>query len=648
MEPLSFQDYICSLDIASLPRVLKICSGVYFQGSVYEISGKECCLSTGDLVKVIGLCLQKVTCEVLETGQVTELPLNFKGHFQPSQDKEPCMSLKTLVGNRPAGPFSFTSAVDLTMDGQFIPKGQPISLLSVAKHQGQEFARCSTMGPDGQQLFSIPFSLQSWFYKCGRQQHYTLSQVLQSEALRSQRLKCSALGEHSVLLCPVYEVQAIMHLRKEVVKIPSILEVDVEDVTEVSQHVHFIKPLMLSEVLGLEGPFPVQAEILEDSEHSPIFENSWIHRLKKQQRIQIHGKSSAWRILASSSKGKKGFRHFLISSAYKGRFRRRPREFPTAFELAASLEAEKGLHVVVTKDCESIEENLPSLCVGDRLEVLHLAQTQVHRQAEHKSIDVLLCNRSNGEDEESEQLMVPLHLEGGFVEEVSDSRKLSLPEIVEQLQLPCEVKMATKDPSLANDILGSFSALRLEMQITEPFLVISLCEEPSESFQIPPQWMDVSLFFTEGPAPQQIPLTDRSKVEELTESFYYDLLKLMPSNTAPPPRPPKRSVVRDTAATQLATAEKPEPLLPPLPQTKESLMQPHKPRNVESTLLVRSIPNEYSPHRIGLQKPPKTPKPFKKARGTNVSEDDSDHDYELVDEDLTKTIHKMKEAVLHY
>ncbi|XP_010154637.1 PREDICTED: protein THEMIS2, partial [Eurypyga helias] len=78
MEPLSFQEYICSLDPATLPRVLRIRSGVYFQGSVYEISGNECCLSTGDLLKVMAVALQKVVCEDVETGQTTELPPKFK------------------------------------------------------------------------------------------------------------------------------------------------------------------------------------------------------------------------------------------------------------------------------------------------------------------------------------------------------------------------------------------------------------------------------------------------------------------------------------------------------------------------------------------------------------------------------------------
>uniref|UniRef100_A0A8C3WB72 CABIT domain-containing protein n=1 Tax=Catagonus wagneri TaxID=51154 RepID=A0A8C3WB72_9CETA len=78
MEPVSLQDYVCALDPASLPRVLRVCSGVYFQGSVYEISGNECCLSTGDLMKVTHIVLQKVTCKNPETGDTMELAPSFQ------------------------------------------------------------------------------------------------------------------------------------------------------------------------------------------------------------------------------------------------------------------------------------------------------------------------------------------------------------------------------------------------------------------------------------------------------------------------------------------------------------------------------------------------------------------------------------------
>lgn len=43
MEPLSFQEYICSLDTATLPRILRICSGVYFQGECWVPAASKGC-----------------------------------------------------------------------------------------------------------------------------------------------------------------------------------------------------------------------------------------------------------------------------------------------------------------------------------------------------------------------------------------------------------------------------------------------------------------------------------------------------------------------------------------------------------------------------------------------------------------------------
>uniref|UniRef100_A0A8C0YJ35 Thymocyte selection associated family member 2 n=2 Tax=Cyprinus carpio TaxID=7962 RepID=A0A8C0YJ35_CYPCA len=76
---LSLRVFISCLDQQSLPRILQICSGVYFQGSIYELSGSEVCLSTGDLVKVIGLELLSVSCEEIETGASFELPTEYPG-----------------------------------------------------------------------------------------------------------------------------------------------------------------------------------------------------------------------------------------------------------------------------------------------------------------------------------------------------------------------------------------------------------------------------------------------------------------------------------------------------------------------------------------------------------------------------------------
>ncbi|KAM6235615.1 protein THEMIS2 isoform 2-T2 [Spheniscus humboldti] len=521
MEPLSFQEYICSLDTATLPRILRICSGVYFQGSVYEISGNECCLSTGDLLKVMAVALQKVICEDTETGQTMELPPTFKGLFQPA----------------PApGPYP---------------------------------------------------TLQGLFLKGTGQQGLTLHQVLGRWDRQPQPLLCPAIGPRALLLHPVYEVHATMHLRRDTVKIPSTLEVDVEDVTEAAQHIHFARPLLLSEVLGMEAALPAQAEILEGPSGPAVFESAWVPRLRRGQRLQLHGHSHAWRVLASApSSG----RHFLLSSTYQGRFRQRPRQFKGVQELVAGLRPGRPLRVVVTQDCEGQGEDVPPLCMGDRLEARGLQGNGPGTR--------LLCHRHGGEEEEGEgeELLLPLGLGGGFVEEACDSKKYGLAELLEQQPLPCEVRVVAPDPGLERDALGALPALRLEARLDQPFLVGSFCEEPEEGFEIPPRWLDLSLQLSEGPVHPPAPCTRRSRVEELTEAFYYRLLAQLPGSPAPPPpRPPKPAQAGTGPGGRHPSAHRP-PVPGPLPMSA----CPAPP-----LLPLPALPQPSTPSQYGRRRPPR-------------------------------------------
>lgn len=343
-------------------------------------------------------------------------------------------------------------------------------------------------------------------------------------------------------------------VRSSIVKIPSTLEVEVEDVTVSSQHIHFVKPLRLSELLAGGGPYPLSTEILEVPEGPPIFLSPWMSFLRKGQRLHIYGPaSSPWRVVASS-KSRRVPRHFLLSGAYQGKLKRRPREFLTAFELLGALQPGRPLRVVVTKDCDGNEEENPEfsfLAVGDRLEVLRSGQAFGNKG---QDIDVLVCQRlseQSGEEEEDleddneevedkEQILLPLYLSGSFVEEVNDSRRYSLADITTQYSLPCEVKVVTKDTRHPADPLASFPGLRLEEKLTEPFLVVSLDSQPEMCFEIPPRWLDLTVVEAEGqPAQVARPLAV-APVQELSEAFYYSLRKLPASeNQAPPPRPPK-------------------------------------------------------------------------------------------------------------
>ncbi|KFQ91427.1 Protein THEMIS2, partial [Nipponia nippon] len=449
MEPLSFQEYICSLDPATLPRILRICSGVYFQGSVYEISGNECCLSTGDLLKVMAVALEKVICEDTETGQTTELPPTFKGE---QGCPVPARTQRVLSSQgRPLQP----------------PWAQPHCPTGL-------FKPASAPGP-----YSTP---RGPFLEGSKQRGLTLHQAVGRSSGQPRPMLCPTIGPCALLLHPVYEVHATMHLRRDMVKIPSTLEVDVEDVTEEAQHVQFARPLLLSEVLGMEEALPTRAEILEGPAGPAIFENTWVPRLQRGQWLQLHGRSHAWRVLASApSSG----RHFLLSSAYQGRFRRRPRQFTGVQELAAGLRPRQQLRVVVTQDCEGRGDDVPPLGVGDRLEVRGL-------QGNGPGTWLLRHRHGEEEEEEGEELLLPLDLGGGFVEEACASKKYKLVELLEQQPLPCEVRVVAPDPELERDALGPLPALRLEARLDQPFLVGSFCEEPEEGFELPPQWLGLS------------------------------------------------------------------------------------------------------------------------------------------------------------
>ncbi|XP_059686658.1 protein THEMIS2 [Gavia stellata] len=557
MEPLSFQEYICSLDPATLPRVLRICSGVYFQGSVYEISGNECCLSTGDLLKVMAVALQKVICEDTKSGHTTELPPTFKGLFQPAPAPEPYPA--------PQGPL----------------------------------------------------------LKGSRQRGLTLHQVLGRWDGRPQPLLCPTISPHVLLLHPVYEVHAAMHLRRDVVKIPSTLEVDVKDVTEEAQHIHFAQPLLLSEVLGMEEALPTQAEILDGPAGPAIFESAWVPQLRRGQRLQLHGRSHDWRVLASAPGSG---RHFLLSSAYQGRFRRRPRQFTRVQELAAGLRPGQQLRVVVTQDCEGWGDDVPPLGVGDRLEARGLQGNGPGTR--------LVCYRHGGEEEEEEgeELLLPLDLGGSFVEEACDSKKYGLAELLEQQPLPCEVRVVAADPGLERDALGALPALRLEACLDQPFLVGSFCEEPEEGFEIPPQWLDFSLLLSEGPVHPLAPCTRRSRVEELTEAFYYRLLAQLPGSPAPPPpRPPKPAQAGTGPGGRHPSA--PRPLVPsPLPVSTR-LAPPLPP--------LPALPRLSTPSRYSWRGPPGDAGcALPSLPGTES--DSAEHDYETVDGNIEKTTRKMQ------
>ncbi|KAE8624091.1 hypothetical protein XENTR_v10005825 [Xenopus tropicalis] len=542
-DSVSLQDYIASVPNTSMPRIIQIASGVYLQSSIYDIKGSECCLSTGDLVKVLEKEFKFISCVDQNIGKCFELPSNFEDVFKIVADRgiyNSFADLKEKLYGDLTHPFWFASATDIFLEDRVINQQHLIKYVSPDNFNPTSFAICQVWDDPSKVCVKIPVTTVGQFYECDQVESYTLEQILQSPALLKRSYSCSSIGNGPYKLTPVYEIRAIMHMRKDIVKMPSSLEVEVIDLTDQCGDTEFIKPYSLTEVSQCEERFPAVMEIVESSDCSHIIKNDLLSVLRKGQKIIIHSKELSRKVLATAAKGKLS-RFFYIHAGYEGKARQRPREFTTVYDLWTILMAGVKLNVVVTQDYDSTDGCFPSLCIGDHLKILRHAKAKVSDSLDCKETDVLVCEKDSADDEEeSEEIILPLFLEGRFVEEVKDNKKYTISNLIKKFTLPCEVKVVTKDPSLPNDPLTSFASIRLEELIEEPILLASFLDNPSVCFQIPIKLREFSLIFLKDPVPKT--QTTFMPLEELNESYYYSLRKDLPSKELPPPRPPKRQV----------------------------------------------------------------------------------------------------------
>ncbi|XP_069333640.1 protein THEMIS2 isoform X3 [Eulemur rufifrons] len=199
MEAVPLQDFVRALDPTSLPRVLRVCSGVYFEGSIYEISGNECCLSTGDLIKVTQVHLQKVVCENPGTGQTMDLAPNFQGYFTALTSPQSHGMLEELVSAATRSskqlPIYFMSTHRIITEARVVTEDQLLIFEAVEMHRKTRCARC-VLGLGNQQvILHLPLSQKGPFWTWEPSAPRTLLQVLQDPTYRGQG------GDTDVLVC---------------------------------------------------------------------------------------------------------------------------------------------------------------------------------------------------------------------------------------------------------------------------------------------------------------------------------------------------------------------------------------------------------------------------------------------------------------
>ncbi|XP_067366653.1 protein THEMIS2 isoform X1 [Channa argus] len=695
---LPLQQLIASLDSACLPKILQVCSGVYFQGSIYEISGSEVCFSTGDLIKVIDIELLSVSCEDICTNEKFELPISHTGLFKVVPEEMPYSTIEEMVSLRPVGldsclPFTFTNQSPMTFGNFTLGAGRVLTMLSIEQHEGEESqVRCYVQGQqEASAELCIPLSSRGEFYECESKDCFTLQEIMSSPFLRSRRFRFMNVSkyERPLVLTPTYQVRAIMNLRKNVLKFPSSLEVDVVDVTELCKDVDFMTPLSLTDVLSQpDESFPTVVEILEKPETNSLFKCSWLPELSQNEHLVFHKKGTSAMVLISSLKSRKAQQFFLVSQQYGGRFRRRPREFSSVYELYVALMQAPGLRVSVTRNCdEDEEEGLPTLSVGEQLEVVRCERMELPcggRDGQKQSVEALLCQRLQDPDDEDddeeeevkqvnerEDVLLPLYMQAHFVEVLTDNKKYKIKDLGKEYSLPLDVKVVSRDTELEADPLSGFACLRIEGAMLEPIIQASFLHKPAHCFEIPTQWLSMSVSFNKNPLPWpsgQPPTLYVDKVTEVTDSFFYEFQKQGNSDAAPPPRPPKRNLSslkppkksskaskksskadkctknKSTPTKEFADLtlnSKRRPPAPPPPAISDDAPPPVAPRKPSGTEMttVKALPNTY----VKMEESAKNV-----SRCELVADVDSDHDYEIVEDTLAAMMKTAQENIMSY
>ncbi|XP_017317562.1 protein THEMIS isoform X3 [Ictalurus punctatus] len=571
---MTLTEFTRSLEPEKLPRILQIQSGIYCQGSVYELFGRTCCLSTGDLMKIIDITITRF---IVHTSDGTDiiLPLDYPGLFRIVADTEPYLSVREIVhslkiGSHVLGQPAFLSSAKIALPQGSLKKREIFRITSVIHDLdgGEGHVVCEVLHREPKFCFTLDLSQQGNFMECEDDQFYTLQELakwkipngrkrvvtvvkdLPVKDLLFSNLLENVCGE--LTLTPVYELQAVMSVGKNVVVIPSNLDVEVMDVTDQFDTSAFIQPLSLQDVFQKPCEiFPFVAEVIE----RPILEGNMPEELASLldcTQIIVHSAYKAKRILATEIR-QESPRHFLIPTSYNGRLKRRPREFPTAYDLKRAQSDTEKLHVVATRGFDSIYDGLASVLVGDEFQVKK-------KEPKHDEIgdkmDSLTCLKIKGKSHEAVRL--PMFLDGGFMEVIHDKRQYSIAEICRWFPMPFNVKVSVRDLSLKEDILAGVPGLRIEEEIVDPYLLISTTDLSS--------WWEIAVNRTHMTLHMDKRWNDgeplcsvNSFVEEISEKCYYTMRRYAVATVTPPPRPPKtpRRPPERPVKTQQAKPETP-------------------------------------------------------------------------------------------
>nr|XP_046154215.1 protein THEMIS-like isoform X2 [Oncorhynchus gorbuscha] len=439
---------------------------------------------------------------------------------------------------------------------------------------------------------------------------------------------------------------------KNVVFIPSTLDVEVLDVTEECDGACFMQPLSFRDVFAKPSEFfPFKAEVIEP----PSQVQEELGFLKSSKQVIVHSAYQAKRILASEIRSE-AQRRFLIPVSYNGRFKRRPRTFPTAYDLEVAKSNMEQLHVVATGAFETHYEGLSSVLVGDQYLVHKMETSEVIYGDKRKTVEALACEKMVGKKYEA--VLIPMCLDGGFVEVVHDKKQYLLSDLCHRFALPFNVKVSMRDLSVKEDPLAGAAGLQLEEEITDPYLIVSTLDL-AQCWEVPVNRTNMALQLLEqwnGPKLTQGEAV-RSAVEEIGEDCYFTLRRYVNASVLPPPRPPKRHQKHseDTVKLPPPRPKKPDPPSPKSPHAANKAEQAVPTFTTSSCAEQNTPPPRNKTSKTSLvtvtdSGPQKATGEENSPRHKTIKQDDDDDtkDYEHIDEDeLARIRRKLNDQSIH-
>uniref|UniRef100_A0A8B9LGN5 Thymocyte selection associated n=1 Tax=Astyanax mexicanus TaxID=7994 RepID=A0A8B9LGN5_ASTMX len=631
---VTLTEFTRTLDPKTLPRILQIQSGFYCQ--VLKVLNFMLNLHFIALINILykqcpKYCLAAVT--------LTSKTCVLKGLFRIVVDPQPYLSIQEIVdslkiSSHRLGQHTFISADQIQLPQDSVKEGESFRITAVSTdQQSGGHVDCELLHREPKLSFRLELSQQGHFTECEDDQFYTLRELAEWKIPKGRKRTVTAANapppkdvlfstlleniSGELTLTPVYELQAVMKIRKSIALIPSNMDVEVMDVTEQFDVNTFIQPLSLQDVFHKPSDiFPMVTDVIEGplvEMHVPVELLNLLH----SDQVIIHKAYEARRILATEIR-QESARHFLIPTTYKGRFKRRPREFPTAYDLEQARSDTEQLHVVATRGFDSTYSGLASVLAGDQFIVKKGKMSEVNGNG--SAVNSLSCVKIKGKAHEPVRL--PMCLDGGFMEVVHDKRQYSIDEICQRFPLPFNVKVSVRDLSFKEDILASVPGLRIEEQITDRYLLISTLDQ-SSCWEVPVNRIHMSVHLEKswtGGAPTAVV---NSAVEKIFEDCYYTMRRYAFTTVMPPPRPPKK------------------PKQPPSPHPPVISRGNSTDRRNSTAGIERTMPLS----------PATLPKPvLQKAvtRGQSledvcikIPDEDDPHDYEYIDEDELENIRKQ-------